>query len=172
MAGVWAALRPYVKHGICGTLIGLTVSDRYISLAAVKGASMQPTLGDRTGEYALVERSCLDFSHGQVVTFLLPADHRTTVVSRLIGLPGDWISVPEAAEIRKIPEGHCWVEGDNGTDSWDSRHLALCLLVWCGGGSRTWLGRLTRLAGSIRGCQKEGSCRSSDTFSLSSLVPL
>uniref|UniRef100_A0ACD6AGX9 Uncharacterized protein n=1 Tax=Avena sativa TaxID=4498 RepID=A0ACD6AGX9_AVESA len=125
-AGGWAAFRPYVKHSICGTLVGITVSDQYISLAAVKGPSMQPTLGDRTGEYALVERSCLaryDFSHGQVVTFRLPADHRTTLVSRLIGLPGDWISVPETGEIRMIPEGHCWVEGDNGTASWDSRHF-------------------------------------------------
>ena len=24
-------------------------------------------------------------------------------------------------EIRQIPDGHCWVEGDNGSASWDSR---------------------------------------------------
>jgi inner membrane protease subunit 2 len=50
-----------------------------------------------------------------------PVDHRIRLVKRLIGMPGDWISVPETAEIRKVPEGHCWLEGDNGSVSWDSR---------------------------------------------------
>uniref|UniRef100_A0ACD6A1S8 Uncharacterized protein n=2 Tax=Avena sativa TaxID=4498 RepID=A0ACD6A1S8_AVESA len=124
MARVWAALRPYVKHSIGGTLVGLTLSDRYFCVSAVHGSSMHPTFEDRTGEYALVQRSGLaryDFSRGEVVTFVSPVDHRSTLVKRLIGLPGDWISVPETAEIRKIPEGHCWVEGDNGSVSWDSR---------------------------------------------------
>ncbi|KAF7005593.1 hypothetical protein CFC21_020707, partial [Triticum aestivum] len=73
-------------------------------------------------EYALVKRSPLyDYSRGEVVVFVSPADHRSRTIKRLIGLPGDWISVPDKEEIRQIPEGHCWVEGDNGTASWDSR---------------------------------------------------
>uniref|UniRef100_A0A453LBJ5 Mitochondrial inner membrane protease subunit 2 n=2 Tax=Triticinae TaxID=1648030 RepID=A0A453LBJ5_AEGTS len=50
-----------------------------------------------------------------------PVDHQRKAIKRVIGLPGDWISVPETKEIRKIPEGHCWVEGDNGSVSRDSR---------------------------------------------------
>ena len=53
-AGAWAALRSVVKPCIAGSLIGLTVSDRYFSVAAVRGASMHPTFEGRTGEYALV----------------------------------------------------------------------------------------------------------------------
>lgn len=124
MAQVLAALRPIVRYSIGGTLIGLAISDRYFSLAAVHGSSMHPTFEDRTGEYALVQRSDLaryDLSRGEVVTFVSPVDHRIRLVKRLIGMPGDWISVPETAEIRKVPEGHCWLEGDNGSVSWDSR---------------------------------------------------
>ncbi|EMS53576.1 Mitochondrial inner membrane protease subunit 2 [Triticum urartu] len=85
---------------------------------------MHPTFEGRTGEYALVERLCLeryDFSRGDVVTFVTPVDHQRKAIKRVIGLPGDWISVPETEEIRKIPEGHCWLEGDNGSVSQDSR---------------------------------------------------
>ncbi|XP_037482663.1 mitochondrial inner membrane protease subunit 2-like isoform X2 [Triticum dicoccoides] len=112
----WAALRPVVKACIGGSLIGITVSDRYFSVAAVHGGSIDGR------EYALVKRSPLyDYSRGEVVVFLSPADHRSRTIKRLIGLPGDWISVPDKEEIRQIPDGHCWVEGDNGSASWDSR---------------------------------------------------
>ncbi|XP_044327199.1 mitochondrial inner membrane protease subunit 2 isoform X2 [Triticum aestivum] len=120
----WAALRPVVKACIGGSLIGITVSDRYFSVAAVHGGSMRPTLDGTTDgrEYAVVKRSPLyDYSRGEVVVFVSPADHRSRTIKRLIGLPGDWISVPDKEEIRQIPEGHCWVEGDNGSASWDSR---------------------------------------------------
>ncbi|KAJ0818371.1 putative signal peptidase I [Helianthus annuus] len=36
-------------------------------------------------------------------------------------MPGDWISVPFSYDVVKIPEGYCWVEGDNPTDSLDYR---------------------------------------------------
>ncbi|VAH39649.1 unnamed protein product [Triticum turgidum subsp. durum] len=85
---------------------------------------MRPTFDGTTDgrEYAVVKRSPLyDYSRGEVVVFVSPADHRSRTIKRLIGLPGDWISVPDKEEVRQIPEGHCWVEGDNGTASWDSR---------------------------------------------------
>ncbi|CAM0947921.1 unnamed protein product [Alopecurus aequalis] len=119
MAGVWAALRQYAKHIIGGSMVGLTISDRYFFFAPVTGPSMHPTFEDR----AAVRPRPLHFSRGDVVIFVSPVDHRSSVVKRIIGLPGDWISVPEtAAIIRKIPEGHCWVEGDNASVSWDSRY--------------------------------------------------
>ncbi|KAE8791018.1 Mitochondrial inner membrane protease subunit 2 [Hordeum vulgare] len=120
----WAALRPVVKACIGGSLIGITISDRYFSFATVHGGSMRPTFEGSTDgrEYALVKRSPLyDYCRGEVVVFVSPVDHRSPAIKRLIGLPGDWISVRDKEEIRKIPEGHCWVEGDNGSASWDSR---------------------------------------------------
>lgn len=50
-----------------------------------------------------------------------PRDHRQLIVKRLIALPGDWIQIPEMQEIRQIPQGHCWIEGDNAALSLDSR---------------------------------------------------
>jgi hypothetical protein len=49
MAQVLAALRPIVRYSIGGTLVGLAISDRYFSVAAVHGSSMHPTFEDRTG---------------------------------------------------------------------------------------------------------------------------
>ncbi|GJN38438.1 hypothetical protein PR202_gb27476 [Eleusine coracana subsp. coracana] len=92
--------------------------------AAVHGKSMNPTFDPKPTERVLVEKLSLDrynFSRGDVVVLRSPSDHRDLNVKRLIALPGDWIQVPEKQEIRQIPEGHCWVEGDNAGVSWDSR---------------------------------------------------
>lgn len=50
-----------------------------------------------------------------------PDNHKRNLVKRLIALPGQWIQIPESSEMLKIPEGHCWVEGDNSACSLDSR---------------------------------------------------
>uniref|UniRef100_A0A453GB50 Mitochondrial inner membrane protease subunit 2 n=1 Tax=Aegilops tauschii subsp. strangulata TaxID=200361 RepID=A0A453GB50_AEGTS len=43
------------------------------------------------------------------------------VVSRLIALPGDLVRLRGTTELLEVPEGHCWVEGDNPSQSKDSR---------------------------------------------------
>lgn len=43
------------------------------------------------------------------------------MIKRITGMPGDWISLPYSYDAVKVPEGHCWVEGDNPTNSLDSR---------------------------------------------------
>ncbi|XP_022894146.1 uncharacterized protein LOC111408637 [Olea europaea var. sylvestris] len=61
-------------------LISLTVSDRYVSLIAIRGSSMSPTFNPHEkksaaffmDDYALVEKFCLEkykFSSGDVVVF-------------------------------------------------------------------------------------------------------
>lgn len=92
--------------------------------------------GSLSGDVVLVERFCLDkykFSHGDVVVFKTPNDHKKMYVKRVIGLPGDWIQVPESSEVVRIPEGHCWVEGDNSDCSLDSRSFGSIPMGLVGG---------------------------------------
>lgn len=49
-----------------------------------------------------------------------PNNHKEKHIKRIIGLPGDWIEIPNL-DVLKVPEGHFWVEGDNSVSSLDSR---------------------------------------------------
>ncbi|KAM0938902.1 putative signal peptidase I [Dioscorea sansibarensis] len=120
------------KRTVTGALIGVTISDRYMTVSAVRGSSMYPTFqttpatfpGSLKGDLVLAERFCLErykFSLGDVIIFQAPDNHKKNLVKRLIALPGQWIQIPESSEMLKIPEGHCWVEGDNSACSLDSR---------------------------------------------------
>lgn len=123
----------FAKNCFTFGLIGLTVSDRYTSIVPVRGASMSPTFNPQTStltgssadDYVLVEKYCLEkykFSHGDVVVFCSPSNHKEKHIKRIIALPGDWLGTTHNSyDVRKIPEGHCWVEGDNSASSMDSR---------------------------------------------------
>ncbi|XVF55102.1 hypothetical protein PTKIN_Ptkin06aG0009400 [Pterospermum kingtungense] len=110
-------------------IITLTVSDRFAGIVSVRGASMSPTFNPKTdtllgslNDYVLVEKFCLlkyKFSHGDVVVFRSPFNHKEKHVKRIVGLPGDRVGTHY--DMVKIPDGHCWVEGDNSSSSVDSR---------------------------------------------------
>ncbi|GFP93845.1 mitochondrial inner membrane protease subunit 2 [Phtheirospermum japonicum] len=114
-------------------LVGLTISDRYAGFMAVRGSSMSPTLNphneNSTGfafdDYVLVEKLCLTkykFSRGDVVVFRSPSNSKEKNVKRIAALPGDWVDLPSLDTVR-VPEGHCWLVGDNASWSMDSRTL-------------------------------------------------
>ncbi|GER37957.1 signal peptidase I family protein [Striga asiatica] len=136
---LWSLAKRYFTAG----LIGLTISDRYASFMAVRGSSMSPTLnphaGDSTGfvldDYVLVEKLCLEkykFSRGDVVVFRSPINYKEKNVKRIAALPGDWIYLSSQDTVR-VPEGHCWVVGDNAASSLDSRsHGPIPLGLICG----------------------------------------
>ncbi|XP_057965155.1 uncharacterized protein LOC131155777 [Malania oleifera] len=125
---LWNLAKRYFTVG----LVTLTISDRYASMGHVRGLSMSPTfnprstssMGSFSDDYVLVEKFCLEkykFSHGDVVVSCSPTNYKEKHTKRIIALPGDWIKIPNSYDALKIPEGHCWVEGDNSASSMDSR---------------------------------------------------
>ncbi|KAG2690833.1 hypothetical protein I3760_09G208100 [Carya illinoinensis] len=121
---LWNVANKYFTFG----LVGLTISDRYASIVPVRGGSMSPAFNPQpsiSDDYVLVEKFCLEkykFSHGDVVVFRSPSNYKEKHIKRIIALPGDWIGTTHNSyDVLKIPEGHCWVEGDNSASSMDSR---------------------------------------------------
>jgi len=112
--------------------------------ACIYGKSMQPEFNASTGwrEYGArvakwkssfirldldwVWVSCwrardFSFDRGDIVVFVSPKEPYDYVIKRVIGLEGDTVTSHQHSRIRvKIPEGHCWVEGDNWHNSVDS----------------------------------------------------
>ncbi|KAI5057324.1 hypothetical protein GOP47_0027339 [Adiantum capillus-veneris] len=126
------ALWLFTKRSTMAAMIAVTLADRVGNVARTQGDSMQPTLqpGDKhllgflKGDVVFFEKfsaSGYKYCRGDVVVLRSPSDPNQWMVKRLIALQGDWINVPGSYEILQIPKGRCWVEGDNGNLSLDSR---------------------------------------------------
>ncbi|KAL6141111.1 hypothetical protein ACLB2K_059402 [Fragaria x ananassa] len=121
-------------------VVGLCVSDCVASVAPVRGSSMSPTfnpqkttcMGISTDDYVLMEKFCLNhyqFSHGDIVVFRSPSNHKEYHIKRITALPGDWIGIRKSFYPPIVPEGRCWVEGDNSSSSMDSRTFGTLAIV-------------------------------------------
>ncbi|KAJ9544310.1 hypothetical protein OSB04_024017 [Centaurea solstitialis] len=128
---IWNVCNKYLTIG----LVGITVTDRYVGVCPIRGSSMSPTFnpsaGAFTDDYVLLDKFCLEkynFSHGDVVIFSSPSNYKERCVKRIVGMGGDYISDVNGAI--KVPEGHCWVEGDNSASSFDSRSFGpVCMFA-------------------------------------------
>ena len=112
----------------------------------VDGFSMRPTLQD--GEYILVNKLAYKFSEpvrGDIVVFVFPVNPEEDLIKRIIGVPGDTITIQEGMltvngvvvdepyinappaynGTWQVPEGELFVLGDNRNDSRDSHQWGL-----------------------------------------------
>lgn len=112
----------------------------------VDGFSMRPTLQD--GEYILVSKLAYKLGEpqrGDIVVFIFPVNPEEDLIKRVIGLPGDTISVQDGVlSINSVPmnepyinappayngtwqvaQGDLFVLGDNRNDSRDSHQWGL-----------------------------------------------
>jgi signal peptidase I len=112
----------------------------------VDGFSMNPTL--QNGEYVLVRRLSYKFDvpdRGDIIVFSFPVDQSQDLIKRVIGLPGEKVSVQQntvlidgvplqESYIAQAPlysgewivsEGELFVLGDNRNDSKDSHQWGL-----------------------------------------------
>lgn len=96
--------------------LALSVKNWVVDITTVSGLCLQPrsrpdAVADR--DWVLVQKYSVRvlgrFRRGDVVYLRSPDDPNCHWVRRLIGIEGDWVS--EQGEIRKVPQGHCWLEG-------------------------------------------------------------
>lgn len=117
--------------------------DSVLARVRVENISMEPTL--QPGEFLLVNKLAYrlgDVSHGDVVIFHYPLNPNEDYIKRVIGLPGDEVTVqngqvmvngklvvepyimapPHYNNTWIVPEGHLFVLGDNRNSSSDSHN--------------------------------------------------
>jgi inner membrane protease subunit 1 len=107
---------------------------------------MLPTLPDHYRHhpwvlYSSLHRRGRNLRVGDIITYSNPIIPQETGCKRVIGMPGDFVSVVTPGrrindlhvvdvegkwasvreEVVRVPEGHCWVQGDNVEWSRDSR---------------------------------------------------
>ncbi|KAK9474820.1 peptidase S24/S26A/S26B/S26C [Dipodascopsis tothii] len=91
-----------------------------------RGQSMLPTIFYKDDYIVIDKRSRLgrNISVGDCVVVHKPTAPSTSVCKRVSGMPGDVVlRRPDESldDFVKVPEGHCWITGDNLRSSADSR---------------------------------------------------
>ncbi|CAH8496815.1 unnamed protein product [Schistosoma turkestanicum] len=119
-----------ILRGIIAISTGI-ITYKYHSLVGTivycEGVSMEPTVND--GDYLVVERLSLILGRvkrGDVVVAGQRRKYDTThVLKRIKGLGDDqitfWDNSHWAITAKQVPQGHVWLEGDNASQSLDSR---------------------------------------------------
>lgn len=87
----------------------------------VAGASMKPTLVP--GDYFLAHRELVGgLKRGDIIVYHPPGKDDLVYVRRVAALAGDSVDLGQAGQPTIVPNGHCFVLGDNRARAQDSRH--------------------------------------------------
>ncbi|XP_017073222.1 mitochondrial inner membrane protease subunit 2 [Drosophila eugracilis] len=121
------AFRFFGKSLLYALPLGVTFLDCVGYVARVDGISMQPALNPVPDEkdYVFLLRwgsnNPSQVERGDVISLISPKDPAQKIIKRVVGLQGDVVStLGYKHEIVRVPQGHCWVEGDHTGHSMDS----------------------------------------------------
>ncbi|KAJ2850395.1 hypothetical protein IWW36_001947 [Coemansia brasiliensis] len=115
---------------VAASSVGIFVTDNVVSLQMISGRSMQPALNPDSNrlkrDVVLVDKAVRGsmssrLRRGDIVVFASPSDPDRRLVKRIIGMPHDCVvplSNPDSYV--RVPQGQCWVEGDESFHSSDS----------------------------------------------------
>ena len=113
-----------------GIPVGIAFVDCVGYVVEVDGCSMQPCLNpdqDSSRDWVLINKlgaRRFNYSRGEVVSLMKPKNPSELLIKRVIGLPGDRVeTLRYHTPVVTVPAGHCWVEGDNSSCSYDSNHF-------------------------------------------------
>lgn len=144
-----STIREYVEAVVIAVVLALFIITFIAQSFLVQGSSMEPSL--HHGQRLLVDKLTYRFAEpkrGDVVVFRYPADRRRRFIKRIVGLPGDEISIrngylyingqrahepfingptygPYSSPVFGpvvVPEESYFVLGDNRRNSDDSRY--------------------------------------------------
>lgn len=94
------------------------------TIALTDGPSMVPTMSVRGDWYYIsnFNRRGRDVKVGDVISYKHPLVEGAEAIKRVLGMPGDFVCTGEKeGRMIQVPEGHCWLLGDNLPESRDSR---------------------------------------------------
>ncbi|QPH04020.1 hypothetical protein C2857_000619 [Epichloe festucae Fl1] len=101
-----------------------------LQVSPAEGPSMLPTFA-LDGDWIAADmrhRLGRGVAVGDLVLYKIPISANDNGVKRVVGMPGDYVSLGTPGEkgedqMIQVPEGHCWIAGDNLPASRDSRQF-------------------------------------------------
>lgn len=128
-SGIYARAMRHAKQLAFLLPVTITFNDLVGSVLRIDGSSMQPTLNadPYVSDWCFVEKVSYKwlrkYERGDVAVFWAPDSPHQQLVKRMVAVEFDVVWDSEKNAPVKIPQGRCWVEGDNQEHSGDSRTM-------------------------------------------------